>query len=82
MIITDKHGNMIDTVEMVENECYTIEDIEHVVKTDIYISALVKIRICDCGKKALEVCDPEEGKEAQYHLRQFIKHMKKLGRYY
>lgn len=59
MIITDKHGNMIDTVEMVENECYTIEDIEHVV-----------------------VCDPEEGKEAQYHLRQFIKHMKKLGRYY
>lgn len=43
MIITDKHGNMIDTVE---------------------------------------VCDPEEGKEAQYHLRQFIKHMKKLGRYY
>lgn len=57
MIITDKHGNMIDTVEMVAN-------------------------ICDCGKKALEVCDPEEGKEAQYHLRQFIKHMKKLGRYY
>lgn len=54
MIITDKHGNMIDTVEMVENECYTIEDIEHVVETDIYISALVKIRICDCGKKALE----------------------------
>lgn len=38
MIITDKHGNMIDTVEMVENECYTIEDIEHVVQTDIYFS--------------------------------------------
>ena len=54
MIITDKHGNMIDTVEMVENECYTIEDIEHVVETDIYISALVKIRICDCGKKLLK----------------------------
>lgn len=42
----------------------------------------VQIRICDTGKKQLEVSDPEVGKEAQYHLRQFIKHMKQLGRYY
>ena len=36
----------------------------------------------DTGKKQLEVSDPEVGKEAQYHLRQFIKYMKQLGRYY
>lgn len=35
----------------------------------------------DTGKKQLEVSDPEVGKEAQYHLRQFIKCMKQLGRY-
>lgn len=40
------------------------------------------VRICDTGKKQLEVSDPEIGKEAQYHLRQFIKYMKQLGRYY
>ena len=45
------------------------------------IAATVQIRICDTGKKQLEVSDPEIGKEAQYHLRQFIKCMKKLGRY-
>lgn len=48
----------------------------------MYIAATVQIRICDTGKKQLEVSDPEIGKEAQYHLRQFIKCMKKLGRYY
>lgn len=48
----------------------------------ICISATVQIRICDTGKKQLEVSDPEVGKEAQYHLRQFIKYMKQLGRYY
>ena len=48
----------------------------------MYISATVQIRICDTGKKQLEVSDPEVGKEAQYHLRQFIKYMKQLGRYY
>ena len=31
---------------------------------------------------AAKVSDPEVGKEAQYHLRQFIKRMKQLGRYY
>lgn len=48
----------------------------------MYIAATVQIRICDTGKKQLEVSDPEIGKEAQYHLRQFIKYMKQLGRYY
>ena len=61
---------------------YTIDDVKYAVETDMYIAATVQIRICDTGKKQLEVSDPEIGKEAQYHLRQFIKYMKQLGRYY
>lgn len=70
MIITTKNGDMVDTVH-----------VEYAVETDMYIAATVQVRICDTGKKQLEVSDPEIGKEAQYHLRQFIKCMKKLGRY-
>lgn len=75
MIITTKNGDMVDTIQI-------IEDVKYTVKTDMYIYATVQIRICDTGKKQLEVSDPEVGKEAQYHLRQFIKYMKQLGRYY
>lgn len=82
MIITTKNGDMVDTVQIIEENVYTIEDVEYTVETDMYISATVQIRICDTGKKQLEVSDPEIGKEAQYHLRQFIKCMKQLGRYY
>lgn len=71
MIITTKNGDMVDTVH-----------VEYAVESDMYITATVQVRICDTGKKQLEVSDPEIGKEAQYHLRQFIKCMKKLGRYY
>lgn len=71
MIITTKNGDMVDTVHV---KC--------AVESDMYITATVQVRICDTGKKQLEVSDPEIGKEAQYHLRQFIKCMKKLGRYY
>lgn len=70
MIITTKNGDMVDTVH-----------VKYTVETDMYITATVQVRICDTGKKQLEVSDPEIGKEAQYHLRQFIKCMKKLGRY-
>lgn len=79
MIITTKNG---DTVQIIEDNVYKIEDVKYTVETDMYISATVQIRICDTGKKQLEVSDPEVGKEAQYHLRQFIKYMKQLGRYY
>lgn len=82
MIITTKNGDMVDTIQIIENNVYKIEDVKYTVETDMYISATVQIRICDTGKKQLEVSDPEIGKEAQYHLRQFIKHMKQLGRYY
>lgn len=82
MIITTKNGDMVDTVQIIEDNVYKIEDVKYTVKTDMYISATVQIRICDTGKKQLEVSDPEVGKEAQYHLRQFIKYMKQLGRYY
>lgn len=82
MIITTKNGDMVDTVQIIEDNVYKIEDVEYTVETDVYISATVQIRICDTGKKQLEVSDPEVGKEAQYHLRQFIKYMKQLGRYY
>lgn len=82
MIITTKNGDMVDTVQIIEENVYTIDDVEYTVETDMYISATVQIRICDTGKKQLEVSDPEIGKEAQYHLRQFIKYMKQLGRYY
>lgn len=71
MIITTKNGDMVDTVH-----------VKYAVETDMYIAATVQVRFCDTGKKQLEVSDPEIGKEAQYHLRQFIKCMKKLGRYY
>ena len=71
MIITTKNGDMVDTVH-----------VKYVVESDMYITATVQVRICDTGKKQLEVSDPEIGKEAQYHLRQFIKYMKQLGRYY
>ena len=81
MIITTKNGDMVDTVQIIEDNGYKIEDVEYTVETDMYISATVQIRICDTGKKQLEVSDPEIGKEAQYHLRQFIKCMKQLGRY-
>ena len=81
MIITTKNGDMVDTVQIIEENVYTIDDVEYAVETDMYISATVQIRICDTGKKQLEVSDPEIGKEAQYHLRQFIKCMKQLGRY-
>lgn len=70
MIITTENGDMVDTVH-----------VEYAVESDMYITATVQVRICDTGKKQLEVSDPEIGKEAQYHLRQFIKCMKKLGRY-
>lgn len=70
MIIATKNGDMVDTVH-----------VEYAVESDMYITATVQVRICDTGKKQLEVSDPEIGKEAQYHLRQFIKCMKKLGRY-
>lgn len=82
MIITTKNGDMVDTVQIIEDNAYKIEDVKYTVETDMYISATVQIRICDTGKKQLEVSDPEVGKEAQYHLRQFIKYMKQLGRYY
>lgn len=82
MIITTKNGDMVDTIQIIEDNVYNIEDVKYTVETDMYISATVQIRICDTGKKQLEVSDPEVGKEAQYHLRQFIKYMKQLGRYY
>lgn len=82
MIITTKNGDMVDTIQIIEDNGYKIEDVKYAVETDMYISATVQIRICDTGKKQLEVSDPEVGKEAQYHLRQFIKYMKQLGRYY
>jgi len=82
MIITTKNGDMVDTIQIIEDNDYKIEDVKYTVETDMYISATVQIRICDTGKKQLEVSDPEVGKEAQYHLRQFIKYMKQLGRYY
>lgn len=82
MIITTKNGDMVDTIQIIEDNTYKIEDVKYTVETDMYISATVQIRICDTGKKQLEVSDPEVGKEAQYHLRQFIKYMKQLGRYY
>jgi hypothetical protein len=82
MIITTKNGDMVDTIQIIEDNVYKIEDVKYTVETDMYISASVQIRICDTGKKQLEVSDPEVGKEAQYHLRQFIKYMKQLGRYY
>lgn len=82
MIITTKNGDMVDTIQIIEDNVYKIEDVKYTVETDMYISATVQIRICDTGKKQLEVSDPEVGKEAQYHLRQFIKCMKQLGRYY
>lgn len=82
MIITTKNGDMVDTIQIIEDNVYKIEDVKYTVETDMYISATVQIRICDTGKKQLEVSDPEIGKEAQYHLRQFIKCMKQLGRYY
>ena len=82
MIITSKNGDMVDTIQIIEDNVYKIEDVKYTVETDMYISATVQIRICDTGKKQLEVSDPEVGKEAQYHLRQFIKCMKQLGRYY
>lgn len=82
MIITTKNGDMVDTIQIIEDNGYKIEDVKYTVETDMYISATVQIRICDTGKKQLEVSDPEIGKEAQYHLRQFIKYMKQLGRYY
>lgn len=81
MIITTENGDMVDTIRIIEDNVYKIEDVEYTVETDMYISATVQIRICDTGKKQLEVSDPEVGKEAQYHLRQFIKYMKQLGRY-
>lgn len=81
MIITTKNGDMVDTIQIIEDDVYKIEDVKYTVETDMYISATVQIRICDTGKKQLEVSDPEVGKEAQYHLRQFIKYMKQLGRY-
>lgn len=79
MIITTKNGDMVDTIQIIEDNVYKIEDVKYTVETDMYISATVQIRICDTGKKQLEVSDPEVGKEAQYHLRQFIKYMKQLG---
>lgn len=82
MIITTKNGDMVDTVQIIEENVYTIDGVKYAVETDMYIAATVQIRICDAGKKQLEVSDPEIGKEAQYHLRQFIKYMKQLGRYY
>lgn len=82
MIITTKNGDMVDTIQIIEDNVYKIEDVKYTVETDMYISATVQIRICDTGNKQLEVSDPEVGKEAQYHLRQFIKYMKQLGRYY
>lgn len=82
MIITTKNGDMVDTIQIIEDNVYKIEDVKYTVETDMYISATVQIRICYTGKKQLEVSDPEVGKEAQYHLRQFIKYMKQLGRYY
>lgn len=82
MIITTKNGDMVDTIQIIEDNVCKIEDVKYTVETDMYISATVQIRICDTGKKQLEVSDPEVGKEAQYHLRQFIKYMKQLGRYY
>ena len=81
MIITTKNGDMVDAVRIIEDNVYEIEDVKCTVETDMHISAAVQIRICDTGKKQLEVSDPEVGKEAQYHLRQFIKCMKQLGRY-
>lgn len=82
MIIKTKNGDMVDTIQIIEDNVYKIEDVKYTVETDMYISATVQIRICDTGKKQLEVSEPEVGKEAQYHLRQFIKYMKQLGRYY
>lgn len=71
MIITTENGDMVDTVH-----------VKYAVESDMYFTATVQVRICDTGKKQLEVSDPEIGKEAQYHLREFIKCMKQLGRYH
>ena len=65
MIITTKNGDMVDTIQIIEDNVYKIEDVKYTVETDMYISATVQIRICDTGKKQLEVSDPEVGKEAQ-----------------
>lgn len=64
MIITTKNGDMVDTIQIIEDNVYKIEDVKYTVETDMYISATVQIRICDTGKKQLEVSDPEIGKEA------------------
>lgn len=50
--------------------------IDYAVITDCYIL----IHTPDTGKKYIAVEDEETGKQAQYHLRQFLKCMEKLGR--
>ena len=44
MIITTKNGDMVDTVH-----------VKYAVESDMYITATVQVRICDTGKKQLEV---------------------------
>lgn len=53
MIITTKNGDMVDTVQIIEENVYTIDDVKYAVETDMYIAATVQIRICDTGKKQL-----------------------------
>ena len=50
MIITTKNGDMVDTIQIIEDNVYKIEDVKYTVETDMYISATVQIRICDTGK--------------------------------
>lgn len=37
MIITTKKGDMVDTVQIIEDNVYKIEDVEYTVETDMYI---------------------------------------------
>lgn len=50
MIITTKNGDMVDTIQIIEDNVYKIEDVKYTVETDMYISANVQIRICDTRK--------------------------------
>lgn len=38
MIITTKNGDMVDTVQIIEENVYTIDDVKYAVETDMYIA--------------------------------------------
>ena len=37
MIITTKNGDMVDTIQIIEDNVYKIEDVKYTVETDMYI---------------------------------------------